>query len=144
MERRGSGIAKILEAYKNDEKKPKFEIFNEIFVVTFYSRLYKRIYKNAGLNDKNVGLNDKNAGLNDENAGLKILEKIKEKHLNLRKNDIDIICLIIENDNITQKQIAEKLGKTDNVIYKNIKKLKEQNILERIGSKKCGYWKIKW
>lgn len=31
-------------------------------------------------------------------------------------------------------------------IYKNagLKKLKEQNILERIGSKKCGYWKVKW
>lgn len=40
MERRGSGIKKIFQAYENDEKKPKFEIIDDVFIVTFYSRLY--------------------------------------------------------------------------------------------------------
>jgi len=40
MEHRGSGIAKIFQAYKDDEKQPKIELFDDIFCVTFYSRLY--------------------------------------------------------------------------------------------------------
>lgn len=40
MERRGSGIVKIFQAYKDDKKKPKIELFDDIFCVTFYSRLY--------------------------------------------------------------------------------------------------------
>ena len=43
MERRGSGIAKIFQAYKNDEKQPKIELFDDIFCVTFYSRLYSDV-----------------------------------------------------------------------------------------------------
>ena len=40
MERRGSGIAKMFQAYKEDDKKPRIELFDDIFCVTFYSRLY--------------------------------------------------------------------------------------------------------
>ena len=40
MERRGSGIAKIFQAYKDEEKQPKIELFDYIFCVTFYCRLY--------------------------------------------------------------------------------------------------------
>lgn len=41
MEWRGSGIAKIMDAYKNDERKPKLEIIGNMFIVTLYSRLYR-------------------------------------------------------------------------------------------------------
>ena len=41
MERRGSGIKKIMDAYEKDKKKPKIETFGTIFKITFYSRLYK-------------------------------------------------------------------------------------------------------
>lgn len=40
MERRGSGIAKMFQAYKEDDKKQKIELFDDIFCVTFYCRLY--------------------------------------------------------------------------------------------------------
>ena len=42
MERRGSGIKKIMDDYTEDKKKPKIEILGKnTFCVTFYSRLYK-------------------------------------------------------------------------------------------------------
>ena len=43
MERRGSGIEKIMEAYKNDKLKPKFEGNQHTFILTFYSRLYQNV-----------------------------------------------------------------------------------------------------
>ena len=140
MERRGSGIQKIYEAYEKDTKKPHFEILrNNIFRVTFYSRLYKDTQKNV---DESVALNDenvaKNVALNDENVAL----KIKQKYPELKKIYTDIIKAIYNDNYITQEEIAVKLNKTRNSVYRNIKILKDMKILERIGTKKIGYWKV--
>lgn len=53
-----------------------------------------------------------------------------------------IIELIKENPNITQVEMAKRLGVTRDGISYNIKVLKENGIIERIGSTKNGSWKI--
>ena len=134
MERRGSGIKKIFQAYENDEKKPKFEIIDDVFIVTFYSRLYREVEKN----DYNVDVNvDKNVDINVE-------IKIKEKYPELSNTSIDIIKLVENNNYITQPEIAKELDKATNTVYRNIKVLKDMGILERVGSNKKGYWRINY
>lgn len=113
MERRGSGIEKIYEAYERDEKKPKFEIFNDIFVVTFYSRLYRNVER-----------------------------KIREEYSELPDISINILSLLEENKYLKQNEIAEKLNKAPNTIYRNMKVLKDMGIIERVGATKKGYWRI--
>jgi len=54
-----------------------------------------------------------------------------------------LISLIKENPNITQEQLAVKLGLTRDGISYNIKKLREQGKIVRIGSTKSGTWIIK-
>lgn len=132
MERRGSGITKMLDAYENDKKKPKIEVFNEIFVVTFYSRLYRESNVNAEKLDVNA-----------EKLDVNVIEHIKRRYPTLRKNNIAVLQLIIKNNKITQEEISNKLKKSKVSVYKNIKKLKELDIIERIGSDKNGYWKVK-
>lgn len=53
-----------------------------------------------------------------------------------------IIKLIIENPDITQSEIANKLNLSRDGIKYNIKILKDNGIIERIGSTKSGYWKV--
>lgn len=53
-----------------------------------------------------------------------------------------IIELIKENPNITQVEMAEKLGVTRDGISYNIKVLKENGMIEKIGSTKNGSWNI--
>ncbi len=53
-----------------------------------------------------------------------------------------IINLIKMNPNITQNEMAEKLGLTRDGISYNIKNLKYKKIIKRIGSHKTGTWKI--
>lgn len=53
-----------------------------------------------------------------------------------------IINLIKMNPNITQNEMAEKLGLTRDGIAYNIKNLKDKKIIKRIGSPKTGIWKI--
>lgn len=43
---------------------------------------------------------------------------------------------------MTRKELTGKLEMSDKTIRYYIDKLKEENIIERIGSTKSGYWKI--
>lgn len=61
------------------------------------------------------------------------------------KNDTvnDTVFLLIKQDkNITANQISEQLKISLSTAKRKIKELKEQGIIERIGSDKTGYWKI--
>ena len=60
-------------------------------------------------------------------------------------NDIQskIIDLIVNNKKITQNEIAIILNKNVRTIKRNFKILIDNNIIERIGSDKTGYWNIK-
>lgn len=46
------------------------------------------------------------------------------------------------NQKIAITALASKLGISTTEIEKHIKKLKEQNIIQRIGSAKGGHWEI--
>jgi len=70
----------------------------------------------------------------------KTTQKTTQKKLN--KNQIKILNLIKENPNITRNELSKKLNITPDGIKYNIKKLKESNIIERIGPDNGGYWKI--
>ena len=66
----------------------------------------------------------------------KTVEKVVEKTVE------KIIQLILANPLITARQLEEETGLTRRGVEWNIKKLKEDGILERIGPDKGGYWQI--
>lgn len=119
MERRGSGIEKIMEAYKNDKLKPQFEGNQHKFILTFYSRLYQNVPLNVPLSDT-----------------LNVPFK-------LNKTEKGILELIRENNQITHKEMAEILEITEKTAKRNTQNLRKKELIERIGSKKDGYWEIK-
>ena len=53
-----------------------------------------------------------------------------------------IIELIKENNKITQVEMAKILGVSRDQIKRNIKKLKDDNKIDRIGNRNSGYWKV--
>ena len=135
IEKWGSGFRRITETCKEANVKVKFEIRKNGFMVIFYRKTDEELYNLTQNNSKNVALNDENVALNVE-------LKLKERYPKLRKVYIDIIKIIFENKNITQEEIANRLNKTRNSIYRNTKTLQKMGILKREGSKKKGYWKI--
>lgn len=50
--------------------------------------------------------------------------------------------LMAENNTISAKQLAELLNTTDRTIEREIKKLKESGMIERIGADRGGFWKL--
>lgn len=53
-----------------------------------------------------------------------------------------IIELIKENNKITQVEMAKILGVSRDQIKRNIKKLKDDNKIDRVGNRNSGYWKL--
>jgi predicted HTH transcriptional regulator len=51
--------------------------------------------------------------------------------------------LIKQNNKITAAEISERLNISLSTSKRKIKELKEKGIVERIGSDKTGYWRIK-
>lgn len=123
MERQGSGLNKIREAYENAANyharmEPEFYSDRVTFMVTL----------------KN--LNYKNKALNDE-----ALNRALNRALN--ENEEKLLLLIQHDPQITQVEIKEQLQMARSNVQKIMKSLIEKNIIERVGSRKAGYWKIK-
>jgi len=115
IERMGTGIMRMRQAMENAELDiPKFD-FESFFKISF---------KRDELEDGGV-----NGGVNDD--------------INLSKNARDILDLISNNSRITLIEIAASIVKSENTVLREINKLKQMDIIERIGSDKTGYWKIK-
>lgn len=73
----------------------------------------------------------------------KTLEKIVNE-FNLNEIQNKIIELIKTDKNITQNEIANILDKNVRTIQRNFKVLIDNDIVERIGSDKTGYWNLKY
>lgn len=70
-----------------------------------------------------------------------VSDKVYHKVTN--KTEDIIISIIRDNPNITVNQLMIKTSLSEPGVKKNLKQLKEKGIIERVGSNKTGYWKIK-
>ncbi|MFO3716818.1 ATP-binding protein [Anaerococcus sp. ENR1011] len=135
MERRGSGLRKIIEAYQaeenyNEELKPEFKSTESSFTT---------ILKNLNYDTQNVTQNDgQSEGQNEgENEGQNDGKKLKPKD---RRNKI--VKLMKENSNITTIELSHILLVSVSTIERDLKILTDEKTIEYIGSAKDGYWKV--
>lgn len=54
----------------------------------------------------------------------------------------EILMLLEEDPGYTIPQLAERLGISRKTVAARMKRLKENGIIERIGSDRRGYWKL--
>lgn len=94
-----------------------------------------RNVKKVSVNDKNVTrnvtVNSENISANNKNITVKLTQTQK-----------DILNLIKENPCITQNEIASKLNIARETVNRNMKKLQQEKIIQRLGADKNGSWKI--
>ena len=65
----------------------------------------------------------------------KATDKVTDKEL-------ELLQLLSEYPNYTMLQLSEKAGVSRKTIALRLKHLKEQGLIERIGSDRKGYWQI--
>ena len=135
MERRGSGLRKIIEAYEAEENykeelKPEFKSTESSFTT---------ILKNLNYDTQNVTRDDgQSEGQNEgENEGQNDGKKLKPKD---RRNKI--VKLMKENSNITTIELSHILLVSVSTIERDLKILTDEKTIVYIGSAKDGYWKV--
>ena len=74
---------------------------------------------------------------NSENVGVNVQENVHEKS----RTDL-ILDVIRENNAISLKELAQKIGVASKTIQRDLGRLKSENVIRRIGPDKGGYWQI--
>lgn len=126
----GRGFEKIKRECEQDNTPiPEIEIKTSgVMVKCNPSKIYMDLL--SEMKGKNVQINvQKNVQINDY-----------EKLTKIEKQILDVI---LKNPEITQVNMANTLKTTPKTVQRGIAKLKENEIIERVGSNKKGYWKIK-
>lgn len=98
----------------------------------------KNITQNITVNSENVTQKNKNITATNK----KVTQNAKKVTVKLTQKQKGILNLIKENSCITQNEIASKLNITRETVNRNMKKLQEEKIIQRIGADKNGSWKI--
>ncbi len=145
MERRGSGMKKIIDSYKKFEKLPNFHIpefqsnASEFHVVLW----------NLNFENKIIGKNtlDSTPLLQEFVKGPSQFAKEFVKGPSqftkeFVKASRQIYKLISKNPKISAVQMSESMGLSPRQVQKYLKRLQELGKITRIGGRKMGEWKI--
>lgn len=63
--------------------------------------------------------------------------------INVTTSENDILQMLKENNNLTIAELAVRSGKSVRTINRVINNLKKKGFIERVGSNKKGFWKVK-
>jgi ATP-dependent DNA helicase RecG len=119
MERRGSGLRKIVDEYP-DNAAPLFRSTEQSFVVALKNLNYAKTSTPVG-DDLGVDIGD--------DVGV-------ESHV--RK----ILNALSAEPGITQKRIALETGLSARTVSREVRKLRDSGTISRVGSDRSGYWEI--
>src|SRR3989338_3077048 len=112
IERWGSGLKRIYDACTEESVKVEFQELKSGFLVVF----------------------------NRKEEGPKRV--LKEVLKDLTENQKKILQAIEKNPKVTSEELAAIVGISSRKIRENIRKLKDEGLIRRIGGRKEGYWEV--
>ena len=131
IERLGTGTTDMLDFAKNAKlPEPKF-IQEDMFRTIVYRPQTEQVSGEVGHETQTEKELRDNYGINTGD--------LRDKY---GINVLGIIRLIYCNNNITLPKLAESLNISLSTVEKSISKLRKDKIIERVGSKKSGKWKV--
>lgn len=140
MERRGSGMKKIIDAYKQYEHlttyhAPEFNSNSSEFHVTLWNLNYVEEEESEFLKEKKEFLKGPNEFLKEKKEFL----KDEKEFLRVKRM---IYKMVSTNPQITVAKMSVTIGLSDRQVRKYIKKMTDLNLIIREGGRKNGSWKI--
>lgn len=120
IEQFGSGFKRINSLCKDAKIKYSYDVSDEGF--TFI--IYRNVQENIG------------NGLN-ENVTINVTNNVT-----LNDTEKSVYDLLLINPKYTRDELADSISKTVRTVQRALDSLKEKNLIERVGGRKTGYWKI--
>ena len=121
----GTGLKRIIDMCREMEiREPEFLEIGDLLRINFYRPSYTK--------------NGDKSAINSEN-GDKIAEKVPRK---CRVSAEKVYRAILENPKSSNKDLCRLLGLSDRAVRNQIKLLKDDGCIIRVGSDKSGYWEV--
>ena len=131
FEEYGSGIQNIHSAFADRGLRlPEFIKLPGRLIVRVFGEISENYIKEA---------NEEAAKEISKEIPQKITEKATEQ---FSEREQQIMTLILKDNRIPLNEIAQKLTVSKRTILRDIKKMKAEKIIERIGNEKNGYWEV--
>ena len=144
MERRGSGMKKIINTYRryehlSDYHAPEFTSNASEFHVTLWNLNYEG-------SDNNIASNNTFQGAEFIKEPVEFTKEFIKEPVEFTKEFIkasrQIYKLISTNPKVSTVQMAESMGLSARQVLKYLKRLQELGKIARVGGRKMGEWKI--
>ena len=153
MERRGSGMKKIIDAYKRYEqlpnyRAPEFTSNASEFHVTLWNLNYEQFLKDVTKDPKEFTKDPKEFTKDPKDVTKEGKDVTKEpKDVTKERKDFlkaqrKIYRFVSEKPNITTIEMAERMGLSKRQLLRHIKRLTDMNLIVREGGRKTGVWRI--
>jgi len=132
IENYGTGLARIFETYKVEQRKPIFYVTNRFFCITLPNLNYCYV---SNEHDESKNEHDKPKNEHDE---------LKNEHDNyydnFSKKEKTIIDIIKNGAKITINDMQVKSSFSRATVVRILNKLKRKNVISYIGTSKNGEW----
>lgn len=121
--------------------------FRNALVRANYTNLQKGVHETTEYLElflRNLLLGEKNALKNRSMhiGGTLDAPKCQSGTLDVTLEEMQVLALLKTDGKLTQKNLAEKIGKSDRTVKRITVALEEKGLIERIGGKRFGYWKV--
>ena len=152
----GTGLPRLFESCAEmGLPEPKFEEFGDGIKVTIYRAIGDRPFGIDEANKANtdtgiigktisnggeVGGNGGKSGGDGGGTGGK--QNARKSAVTLSENEKKILSIIFENEHCTSLEISAKTGIARRTVERSLRNLKQEGVLERVGSPRSGHWKI--
>ena len=144
MERRGSGMRKIIDAYKQYEHlttyhAPEFNSNSSEFHVTLWNLNYVEEKESEFLKEQKEFRKEGKEFRKEQKEFRKEGKEFRKEFLKVQRKVYKMISL---NPKTTIPEMALNIGVSERQVYKYIKKMTDLNLIIREGGRKNGSWKI--
>lgn len=139
IENYGTGLARIFETYKVEQRKPIFYVTNRFFCITLPNLNY--CYAS---NEHDEPKNEHDEPKNEHDKLKNEHDKLKNEHDNyydnFSKKEKTIIDIIKNGAKITINDMQVKSSFSRATVVRILNKLKRKNVISYIGTSKNGEW----
>lgn len=139
IENYGTGLARIFETYKVEQRKPIFYVTNRFFCITLPNLNY--CYAS---NEHDESKNEHDEPKNEHDKPKNEHDELKNEHDNyydnFSKKEKTIIDIIKNGAKITINDMQVKSSFSRATVVRILNKLKRKNVISYIGTSKNGEW----
>ena len=131
---------------KNDPNVPKDVQINDPLSTAEDSIIDPNVPRDVQINGHNVQINDPLSAaedsINDPNVPKDVQINDHNVQIKLTERQQTILAILKEDGRVTLEVVSQKLNVSTKTVYRDMLRLQKLNLIDRVGARKKGVWKV--